>query len=369
MTGLTDIPTRYQAIIYDQPGALSTKIVELDTPNPGVGDVLVRMTHSGVCRSDLSVMMRRWSYLGPPIQPGQVGGHEGVGEIARLGPGTERFNLKIGDRVGIKWMARVCGECLPCLAGRDGSCFNGKISGYETAGTFQQFTLAPANYVTPIPSSLRSDLAAPLLCGGVTAYAALKKCDAQPGDFVVIMGATGGLGHLALQIGSNGMGYRMIAVDYGHKSEFAIQCGAELYFDVKNHKSNAELVKAIKDASPGGFGATAVVVCTASNDAYAAGFEMLKLSGTLVCVGVPEGKQVPIATVDPASIISKEARVVGSLVGNREDAIATLDLAARGVINTRFRIEPMSNSSKVFEEMENMKLQGRVVLDLTQAVS
>lgn len=174
------IPSHHKAIIYDKPGEISTKIETIETPKPGVGEVLLKMTHSGVCHSDQAVMTNRWTILPYPTQPGQIGGHEGVGEVVAFGPGTETSGLKIGDRAGIKWMAGVCGNCLPCLSGRDACCVNGKISGYYTPGTFQQYALAPAHYVTPIPDGVPSDLAAPLLCGGVTVYAALKKTGAQP---------------------------------------------------------------------------------------------------------------------------------------------------------------------------------------------
>jgi len=80
---------------------------------------------------------------------------------------------------------------MSCLTGRDGCCVAGKISGFGTPGTFQQYVLAPANYVTPIPASLPSEMAAPILCGGVTVYSALKKSGAQPGDAVVVPGAGG----------------------------------------------------------------------------------------------------------------------------------------------------------------------------------
>jgi hypothetical protein len=92
-----------------------------------------------------------------------------LGIIAKLGPGIESSNIKIGDRVGIKWMARVCGICRPCLSGRDGCCLYGKISGYEVPGSLSNMHL-------PIPDGLASDLAAPMLRGGV---AVLKKCEAQ----------------------------------------------------------------------------------------------------------------------------------------------------------------------------------------------
>ena len=132
------VPSRHKALVYDEPGKISTKIEEVDTPKPGVGEVLVHLTHSGVCHSDMGIMTNSWAWLPAPTAKGQVGGHEGVGEVVAFGAGTESSGLKKGDRVGIKWLAAVCGNCPPCLAGIDASCVNGKISGYYTPGTFQQ---------------------------------------------------------------------------------------------------------------------------------------------------------------------------------------------------------------------------------------
>lgn len=84
-----------------------------------------------------------------------------------MGPGTENSERKVGDRVGIKWIAAACGSCAACLNGNDGVCFNQKISGYYTPGTFQQYVVGPANYVTPIPENLDSAMAAPMLCAGM----------------------------------------------------------------------------------------------------------------------------------------------------------------------------------------------------------
>jgi len=115
-------------------------------------------------------MTNSWSILPHPTQPGQVGGHEGVGKIVKLGPGTESAGVKVGDVVGVKWISAICGNCPACLEGSDGVCFNQKISGYYTPGTFQQYVLGPANYVTPIPEGLDPAAAAPVLCAGVTVY-------------------------------------------------------------------------------------------------------------------------------------------------------------------------------------------------------
>lgn len=166
-----EIPTHHKALVYDQPGKISTKIETVETPKPGFGEVLVRLTHSGVCHSDMGVMTNSWAWLPAPTPAGQVGGHEGVGEVVAFGPGAEEESssgLKKGQRVGIKWLAYACTNCPACLAGVDASCSTGKISGYFTPGTFQRYAVAPAHYVTPIPDGLGSDVAAPMLCGGVT---------------------------------------------------------------------------------------------------------------------------------------------------------------------------------------------------------
>lgn len=145
-------------------------------------------------------------------------------------------------------------------------------------------------------------------------------------------GAGGGLGHLALQIGAKGMGFRMIGIDAGEKEGFAKECGAEVFFDVSKYSRDAEgnkkLAEDVKNATGGG-GAAAVVVCTASNAAYGQGLSFLKFMGTLVCVGVPEGEPQVIGGADPATMLVQSLRIVGSAVGNRREAIETLDMAAR----------------------------------------
>lgn len=94
-------------------------------PEPGPGEVLVNLTHSGVCHSDMGIMTQSWKHLPFPTQVGQVGGHEGVGKIVKMGPGTDLSTVKVGDRVGIKWMAGICEACEPCRLGLDASCVKG----------------------------------------------------------------------------------------------------------------------------------------------------------------------------------------------------------------------------------------------------
>ncbi|CAK7201497.1 hypothetical protein SEUCBS139899_004203 [Sporothrix eucalyptigena] len=348
------IPKTYKALAYKEPGKISTEVVELETPEPKAGEVLVKLSHSG------------WGFLPEPVKAGQVGGHEGVGTVAKLGPGSEELGVSVGDRVGIKWIAFACGSCAPCLVGADGICEKQQVSGYSVPGTFQQYTLAPAHYVTPIPDGLPSELAAPLLCGGVTAYSALKKSGAQAGDWVVVAGAGGGLGHLALQLGGRGMGFRMIGLDMGNKEELIKICGAEVFIDISKELLGCDGQTLSKHvlAATDGKGASAVVVCSPNHTAYAQALNYLKFNGTLVCVGVPGGDPTPIANAYPHLMVAKQLRIVGSSVGSRKDAIETLEMASRGIVKTHYRLEHPHSIDEVFRTMQAGKLQGRAVLDL-----
>lgn len=255
----------------------------------------------------------------------------------------------------------------PCYATADGLCFNQKISGYYTPGTFQQYALGPAAYVTPIPEGLDSAAAAPMLCAGVTVLSALKRTKARPGDWVVIAGAGGGLGHLAVQLACRGMGFRVIGVDHGSKESLVKESGAEHFVDITKFPRDdhgAAIGKHVTDLADG-LGAHGVVVCTAVNAAYEQAMCFLRFNGTLVCVGIPEGSPLPIASAFPQKMIAMQHTITGSAVGTRQEAIETLEFARRGIIKVHHRVEKMDKLTDVFKEMEEGKLQGRVVLDLS----
>jgi propanol-preferring alcohol dehydrogenase len=236
-----------------------------------------------------------------------------------------------------------------------------KVSGYYTPGTFQQYALGPANYVTPIPDGLDSAAAAPLLCAGVTVYAALRKTNAESGNYVVIMGAGGGLGRLAVQYGARGIGHRIIGIDHSSKKDLVMESGAEHFIPVDGTDDMAEAVKAVT----GGLGAHAVVVCTAHQGAYDTSLDLLRFGGRMVCVGVPEGQVNPIKSAHPSAFVARALQIVGSAVGTRKEAIEAIEFAARGVVKTHYRVEKMDKLTDVFKEMDAQTLQGRVVLDLS----
>lgn len=210
---------------------------------------------------------------------------------------------------------------MACLGGNDGICFNGKISGYYTPGTFQQYTLGPAHYVTPIPDKVDSATAAPMLCGGVTTYAALRKSGAGPGDWVAVMGAGGGLGHIATQIAAKGMGMRVIGVDHSSKKDLVLSLGAEHFVGIDTESDVPATVTKLSD----GLGVKAVLVltrkfdlaargqvrsrltgggCIASMKAYEQSLYMLRFSGRLMVVGIPDHDTSPIASATPNQLVS-----------------------------------------------------------------
>jgi propanol-preferring alcohol dehydrogenase len=170
----------------------------------------------------------------------------------------------------------------------------------------------------------------------------------------------GGLGHIGVQLAAKGFGMRVIGIDHGSKRDIVLQSGAEHFIDHTSSKGLAEDVKALTD----GLGAQAVLVMTASNAAYASSMSLLRFQGTLVCVGIPEGKLQPIASACPGPMLELEQRIVGSSVGTRKEAIETLEMAARGVVKTHYRLAKMEELTSMFQEMEQGKIQGRVILDL-----
>ena len=281
---------------------------------------------------------------------------------------------------------------MACLEGYDGVCFNQAVSGYYTPGTFQQYVLGPAecvspppsplpshtptlltdsprSYVTPIPDSLSSPEAAPMLCAGLTTYAALKRSNAKAGQWVLVSGAGGGLGHIACQLGARGMGFRMIGIDTASKRELVLSSGAEHFVDLGAHASasdpDATALTAEVHRLTGGLGAAAVLVCTASNAAYAQAMGFLRFGGTLVCVGMPEGALTPIAAAFPNTMCAKMLSITSVAVGNRREAREVLEFAARGVVTSHVRLERMEGLAGVFAEMAEGRLIGRVVLDLS----
>lgn len=300
-----DVPVSHKAAIFSKPGTTETRIVQVETPEPGQGEVLIRLSHSGVCHSDYAFITNAWDHMPESTPVGQIGGHEGIGVVVKLEPGVKA--RKLGDRVGVKWITSTCLTCGACLAGNESQCPNKKVSGYRSPGTFQQYLCSDAAYVTPIPDEVDSAEVAPLLCGGVTVFNALRSASLQPGDWVALSGAGGGLGHLAIQYAKT-MGFHVIAIDHGSKRDFCLSLKANHFVDFTQYKDDKELQSRVKSLSHGG--CHAALVMNGSTRAYDQSLDFLRFGGTLVCVGVPEQAR-PISRALPNLLITSKLTIRG----------------------------------------------------------
>lgn len=327
---------------FGQPLEIST----VQIPDPGFGQVLIRLVACGVCHTDLHAAKGDW-----PVKPTPpfIPGHEGLGEVVKVGEGVTR--IKVGDLVGSPWLHEACGCCEYCVTGWETLCPEQTNTGYSVNGGFSEFMLAPADYVAHIPAGLDPYMVAPILCAGVTTYKGLKETDAKPGDWVAISGI-GGLGHVAVQY-AKAMGFRVVAIDGDEeKLQLARELGAELAF---NYKS-ADMVAQVQ-AKTGG-GVHGALVTAVSPAAFKQGIDLLRRGGTISLVGLPPGTfETPIFDV-----VLKRITVRGSIVGTREDLREALEFAAAGKIKTHYTKAKLEDINQIFQDMEEGKLLGRVVL-------
>lgn len=342
----TETPQTMTAAVVNNFGE-PLEIKEVSLPEPGPGQVLVKLIATGVCHTDLHAAQGDW-----PVQPTPpfIPGHEGVGTVVALGPGVS--DLEEGDLVGNAWLSSACGHCRNCRSGWETLCEEQTNGGYTIDGSFGQYMLVDARFAPRIPEGADPYEVAPVLCAGVTVYKGLKMTDARPGEWVVISGI-GGLGHLAVQY-AVAMGLRVAAVDISDdKLELARRHGAE----VTVNASAQDPAEVIQEQIPGG--ADAVLVTAVHPAAFGQAIGMVRRGGTIVFNGLPPG-DFPAPIFD---IVLKGLTIRGSIVGTRQDMVEALDFYARGLIHPTYTKRPLEDINDVLEEMEEGKIEGRVVVE------
>ena len=185
-----------RAWVVDEPGPIDAgplRLIERPDPSPGAGELRVRVSCCGVCRTDLHLAEGDLTPHGPAMTPG----HEVVGVVDRLGPGSSRFQL--GDRVGIAWLASTDGTCRFCRSGRENLCIAPRFTGWDLPGGYADYAIADERFAYPLPNSLPDEQAAPLLCAGIIGYRALLTSGVKPGGVLGIYGF-GGSAHLTAQL-------------------------------------------------------------------------------------------------------------------------------------------------------------------------
>jgi D-arabinose 1-dehydrogenase-like Zn-dependent alcohol dehydrogenase len=321
------------------------ELVERQIPNPGVGQVRIKVEACGVCHSDVLTKEGSW----PGIQFPRVPGHEVAGIVDELGEGVSEW--KKGQRVGVGWHGGQDGTCVACRRGDFRNCRNLKIAGISYDGGYQQFMLAPVEALVAIPESLAAADAAPLLCAGITTFNALRHSGALPGDLVAVVGI-GGLGHLGIQF-ANKFGYKVAAVGRGpENATLAKKLGASVYIDSKSTNAAGALQK---------LGGAQVILATApSSKTMSELIDGLGPNGRLMVVGVTFD---PIE-VTPVQLISGSRSIQGWAAGTPADSEDTLRFAELTGVRPMIETYPLEKADEAYARMMSGNAQFRVVLTM-----
>ena len=321
------------------------RIVELKVPDPGPGEVRIKVQACGVCHSDAIIVEGRR----PGILYPRVPGHEVAGVVDALGPGVTEWRK--GQRVGVGWHGGHDGTCPECRRGDFRLCHNEKNPGLSYDGGYQEYMVAPVEALVSIPDSFSAIEAAPLLCAGSATYNALRYAGALPGDLVVVQGI-GGLGHLGIQF-ANKFGYEVVAIGRGSEIEtLAMKLGADVYIDSKVKSAAEELQKLS--------GARVIIATAPDSRAMTELIGGLGPNGKLVLIGVSSDpiEFAPVQLIRGGKTIEGWAGVTPA---DSDDALRFAELSGvRAMIETY----PLEKAAEAYVRMMSGKAEFRVVLTM-----
>jgi propanol-preferring alcohol dehydrogenase len=329
------VPAEMQAMVLERAGA-PLKAAKLEIPEPGSGQILLRIAACGVCRTDLHIFDGELSHPKLPL----VLGHEIVGHIAALGPGVAEFSL--GDRVGVPWLGWTDGTCVYCREHRENLCDNPRFTGYQIDGGYAQYTVADARFCFKLPEGYSDAEAAPLLCAGLIGYRSLKLA----GD--------------PHRLGIDGFGAAAHII-----AQVARAQGREVYaFTRPGDKAAQDFALSLGAVWAGGSDETppqaldAAIIFAPVGALVPAALRAVRKGGVVVCGGI-HMSDIPSF---PYEILWEE-RVLRSVANlTREDAREFLALAPKIPVNTRVRPMPLGAANEALERLRKGELTGAAVL-------
>ncbi|TKX18957.1 NADP-dependent alcohol dehydrogenase-like protein 1 [Elsinoe australis] len=320
-------------------------------------DVDIKISHCGICASDIHTLRSGWYPTNYPV----VVGHEIVGEAVKVGKDVK--HIKVGDRVGVGAQSGACrnqnGDCEGCADGKENYCSHGvntfdskwPVDGSTSKGGYATYWRGMGHLVLKIPDALPSDIAAPMLCGGITSYSPLTTHGAGPGKSVGIIGI-GGLGHYGL-LSAKALGCDKITAisRTATKKEDAMKMGATDFIATDEEK----------DWTTKHAGTLDIIVCTVSSPKMPLQeyLTLLKYKGRFVQVGAPEDK---MPGFNMFSLIPKQASIWGSMIGAPGEIQKMLEFFAEKKVHTWNNNVPMKDANKAIVDMDNGKARYRYVL-------
>jgi uncharacterized zinc-type alcohol dehydrogenase-like protein len=314
-------------------------------------DVLIDIKYAGICHSDIHQAREGWGEAIFPMVPG----HEIAGVVSEVGPGVTKF--AVGDRVGVGCMVDSCRECENCRAGLEQYCLDGNTGTYNaigrdgepTYGGYSQKVVVDENFVVRIPDGLSLDVAAPLLCAGITTYSPLRHWNAGPGKKVAIVGM-GGLGHMGVKI-AHALGAEVTVLSQSlRKKEDGLKLGADHYYATSDENTFKELN-----------GTFDLILSTVSApldlDAF---LKLLKTDGALVNVGAPEE---PVA-LNLFSLMGGRKTLAGSGIGGIRETQEMLDFCAEHGFGAEIELIRADQINEAYERVLSSDVRYRFVIDV-----
>jgi len=323
------------------------QVQDVPVPEPGTGQLLVRIEASGLCHTDIHAAHGDW-----PVKPTPpfIPGHEGIGVVERLGADVDPSWL--GKRVAIPWLAVACGRCRYCLSGWETLCEHQLNSGYSVNGGYAEYAVAFERGVVEVPARVSAFDAAPLTCAGVTTYKAIKVARVNPAERVAVFGI-GGLGHLALQY-ARLVGGLVTAVDIEPaKLTLATELGADQVINARS----IDPVAAIQAVG----GADVAVVLAVSPSAFQQAYASLARGGRLVCVALPAGGTMEVPIFD--TVLGGKS-VIGSIVGTRQDLAEVFALHAAGRTRVIAQTRKLNDVNDCFADIQAGRVPARLVFQM-----
>jgi len=316
----------------------------------GPHDVLIEIKFAGICHSDIHTVRGDWGPQSYPLVPG----HEIAGIVAETGSAVTRH--KVGDRVGVGCMVNSCGECVNCQAGEEQYCLAGNTGTYAgvdrdgtiTQGGYSTHVVVTEDFVLTIPQGIALDVAAPLLCAGITTYSPLNHWGAGPGKKVAIVGL-GGLGHMAVKI-AHAMGAEVTVLSQSlKKQEDGLRLGADHYYATSDETTFTKLA--------GTFDLIINTVSAAIDiNAY---LQLLALDGALVNVGAP-AEPLPVQVF---SLILGRRSFAGSAIGGIRETQDMLNFCAEHGLGAEIAVIPADKINDAYQRVLASDVRYRFVID------
>jgi propanol-preferring alcohol dehydrogenase len=329
------------AMQFFEPKVLSENplvMSELAIPEPGDGQVQLKIKACGVCHTDLHIVEGDIEPSKKPIIPG----HQVIGWVEKVGEKVSGIN--IGERVGVPWLYDACGKCDFCISGQENLCTSNRFTGFDVDGGFSEYMVAEAGYVLPLPETISDEQAAPLLCAGIIGYRSLKKADVNPGERVGLFGF-GASAHLTIQV-ANFWGCEVYVFTRSEKH--------------KNHawKLGASWVGEAEDQPPRQLDRAVIYAPVGWMVPLVLG--KLRPGGTLAINAI---HMSPIPEF-PYRLMYEERTVRSVANATRQDGIEFLELAEKIPIESTVNLFKLNEANEALVKIKNSKINGEAVLML-----